>query len=336
MTVAGLLLTPGFGGTRDSPAAGRRREGRRPAARAAARPPEDRGPGDRGGPGAGRGVRVVAGRRHRGPGARRPLVRRPHVLDGRRGRVCPPPAWSCSPTRCTRRAARTQLRTAHLPDIRVPVLAVSGTTDPFGSPDELTAPPGRDPGPGHHRLPARARTSRRAHAAVADRGPRLADQRSHCRVRTSFRPAERTPHASAPAGSRQRPAGPADGPRPVPGRRQSSRAARRRRRSARSSSASRRHDRGGPRRAPPGRARRTPRATIDAPDVTRQIENGDEHYEPACSTSTHPEAVRARVDTSQPGNAFMRPTQKRRRDDEPWRHEPATTTPVQRMRRAVQ
>ena len=47
------------------------------------------------------------------------------------------------------------LRIAHLPDIRVPVLAVSGTTDPFGSPDELTAPPGRDPRPGHHRLPAR-------------------------------------------------------------------------------------------------------------------------------------------------------------------------------------
>ena len=30
------------------------------------------------------------------------------------------------------------LRTAHLPGIRVPVLAVSGSTDPFGSPDELT------------------------------------------------------------------------------------------------------------------------------------------------------------------------------------------------------
>jgi predicted alpha/beta-hydrolase family hydrolase len=32
-----------------------------------------------------------------------------------------------------------QLRIAHLPDIRVPVLAVSGSTDPFGSPAELTA-----------------------------------------------------------------------------------------------------------------------------------------------------------------------------------------------------
>jgi hypothetical protein len=30
-----------------------------------------------------------------------------------------------------------QLRVAHLPDIRVPVLAVQGERDPFGSPDEL-------------------------------------------------------------------------------------------------------------------------------------------------------------------------------------------------------
>ncbi|MFC8193167.1 alpha/beta family hydrolase [Cellulomonas sp. NPDC057328] len=32
-----------------------------------------------------------------------------------------------------------RLRTAHLPDVRVPVLAVSGERDPFGTPDELTA-----------------------------------------------------------------------------------------------------------------------------------------------------------------------------------------------------
>ena len=29
------------------------------------------------------------------------------------------------------------LRVAHLPDVHVPVLAVSGTKDPFGTPDEL-------------------------------------------------------------------------------------------------------------------------------------------------------------------------------------------------------
>ncbi|WP_375165465.1 alpha/beta family hydrolase [Cellulomonas sp.] len=31
-----------------------------------------------------------------------------------------------------------KLRTAHLPDVAVPVLAVSGDRDPFGTPDELT------------------------------------------------------------------------------------------------------------------------------------------------------------------------------------------------------
>lgn len=39
------------------------------------------------------------------------------------------------------------LRTAHLPDLRVPVLAVSGSTDPFGSPDELTHHLATIPGP---------------------------------------------------------------------------------------------------------------------------------------------------------------------------------------------
>jgi predicted alpha/beta-hydrolase family hydrolase len=40
-----------------------------------------------------------------------------------------------------------QLRTAHLPDLTVPVLAVSGTTDPFGSPAELTEHLAAIPGP---------------------------------------------------------------------------------------------------------------------------------------------------------------------------------------------
>ncbi|KQR08457.1 alpha/beta family hydrolase [Cellulomonas sp. Leaf334] len=39
------------------------------------------------------------------------------------------------------------LRTAHLPEIHVPVLAVSGSTDPFGSPDELTHHLAAVPGP---------------------------------------------------------------------------------------------------------------------------------------------------------------------------------------------
>jgi predicted alpha/beta-hydrolase family hydrolase len=39
------------------------------------------------------------------------------------------------------------LRIAHLPDLHVPVLAVSGSTDPFGSPEELTAHLAAIPGP---------------------------------------------------------------------------------------------------------------------------------------------------------------------------------------------
>ena len=39
-------------------------------------------------------------------------------------------AHSCQPER---------LRTEHLPDIGVPTLVVHGTTDPFGTTDELTA-----------------------------------------------------------------------------------------------------------------------------------------------------------------------------------------------------
>lgn len=39
------------------------------------------------------------------------------------------------------------LRVAHLPDLRVPVLSVSGSTDPFGSPDELTHHLAAVPGP---------------------------------------------------------------------------------------------------------------------------------------------------------------------------------------------
>lgn len=40
-----------------------------------------------------------------------------------------------------------QLRVAHLPDVRVPVLAVSGATDPYGSPTELAQHLGTVAGP---------------------------------------------------------------------------------------------------------------------------------------------------------------------------------------------
>ena len=43
-----------------------------------------------------------------------------------------------------------QLRTAHLPQLRVPCLFIHGTKDPFGTPDELTAATATIPGPVTH------------------------------------------------------------------------------------------------------------------------------------------------------------------------------------------
>ena len=62
-----------------------------------------------------------------------------------------------------------QLRSAHLPDIAVPVLIVQGERDAFGTPDELTPVIADDEGPGHastvvtggdHSLGARGRPRR--------------------------------------------------------------------------------------------------------------------------------------------------------------------------------
>jgi uncharacterized protein len=43
-----------------------------------------------------------------------------------------------------------KLRVDHFPDIRVPCLFLSGTKDPFGTPDELESHTGRIPGPVTH------------------------------------------------------------------------------------------------------------------------------------------------------------------------------------------
>jgi uncharacterized protein len=43
-----------------------------------------------------------------------------------------------------------RMRTAHLPDIEVPCLFVSGTRDAFGSPDELTSATALIAGPVEH------------------------------------------------------------------------------------------------------------------------------------------------------------------------------------------
>jgi predicted alpha/beta-hydrolase family hydrolase len=58
-------------------------------------------------------------------------------------------------------------RTAHLPDVRVPCLFVSGTRDPFGTPEELEAATALVAGPVTHRWLEGVGHAPRDHAAVA-------------------------------------------------------------------------------------------------------------------------------------------------------------------------
>jgi predicted alpha/beta-hydrolase family hydrolase len=61
-----------------------------------------------------------------------------------------------------------KLRTEHLPDVRVPCLFVSGTRDPFGSPDELAAALEQVGGPVTvHLVEGGGHDLKRADAAVA-------------------------------------------------------------------------------------------------------------------------------------------------------------------------
>jgi uncharacterized protein len=61
-----------------------------------------------------------------------------------------------------------KLRVEHLPDVRVPCLFVSGTKDPFARPDELEAATARVGGPvTHHWVEGGGHDLRRADAAVA-------------------------------------------------------------------------------------------------------------------------------------------------------------------------
>jgi predicted alpha/beta-hydrolase family hydrolase len=60
-----------------------------------------------------------------------------------------------------------KLRVEHLPDVRVPCLFLSGTRDPFGTPDELTAATARIGGPVTHQWLDGVGHAPRAHAAVA-------------------------------------------------------------------------------------------------------------------------------------------------------------------------
>ena len=102
------------------------------------------------------------------------------------------------------------LRIAHLPDIRVPVLAVSGTTDPFGSPDELTHHLAAIPGPvttvflpGPH-LPTSADRRRRRGARLADHdrlSSRLSAPRSADDPRPTYAPTVSTRRRASPGSS---------------------------------------------------------------------------------------------------------------------------------------
>jgi uncharacterized protein len=58
-------------------------------------------------------------------------------------------------------------RTEHLPDVRVPCLFVSGTKDPFGTPEELEAATALVTGPVTHHWLDGAGHAPRTHAAVA-------------------------------------------------------------------------------------------------------------------------------------------------------------------------
>jgi uncharacterized protein len=61
-----------------------------------------------------------------------------------------------------------KLRVEHLPDVRVPCLFVSGTKDPFARPDELEAATARMGGPvTHHWVEGGGHDLRRSDAAVA-------------------------------------------------------------------------------------------------------------------------------------------------------------------------
>lgn len=62
-----------------------------------------------------------------------------------------------------------KLRTAHLPDLTVPCLFVSGTKDPFGTPEELEAATATIPGPvTHHWIEGARHDLRNKDAVVAE------------------------------------------------------------------------------------------------------------------------------------------------------------------------
>ena len=146
MTAAGLLLTPGFGGSRTSPALVAVEKAVAPLPVLRVDLPKTAAP-------AIAQVRAQAEAFAASLGVGTESV----VLGGRSfgGRMCSMAVAEGLPAAglvllsypLHPPGKPTTLRIAHLPDIRVPVLAVSGTTDPFGSPAELTEHLAAIPGP---------------------------------------------------------------------------------------------------------------------------------------------------------------------------------------------
>ncbi|WP_456823421.1 alpha/beta hydrolase family protein [Cellulomonas sp. P5_E12] len=146
MTAAGLLLTPGFGGSRTSPALVAVEKAVAPLPVLRVDLPKTAAP-------AIASVREQASAFAASLGVGTESV----VLGGRSfgGRMCSmavaaglPAAGLVLLSYPLHPPGRpTTLRIAHLADIRVPVLAVSGSTDPFGSPAELTEHLAAIPGP---------------------------------------------------------------------------------------------------------------------------------------------------------------------------------------------
>ncbi|MBO3083165.1 alpha/beta hydrolase family protein [Cellulomonas fengjieae] len=146
MSVAGLLLTPGFGGSRDSAPLVAVESAVAPLPVRRIDLPKTAGP-------AVAEVRAQAEAFASSLGVGTDAL----VLGGRSfgGRMCSMAVAAGMPAAglvllsypLHPPGRPDQLRIAHLPDLRVPVLAVSGTTDPFGSPEELTAHLSVVPGP---------------------------------------------------------------------------------------------------------------------------------------------------------------------------------------------